>query len=580
MGAVWLVEQTKAFNRLAVVKEVIDYFDPTDPEARAKASERFESEARTLGSLKHPGIPDLYAYFTERGLNYLVMEYIEGPDLRKGLSREDAATGQIVPGDRIPADDILRYSIQICEVLEYLASLQPPVVHNDIKPGNIIIDRHSGRGVLVDFGTAKARYLQAGGRPDPKRDSIYGTVGYAAPELYHGRSESRSDVYSLAATAYHLLTDDDPRDHPFKYPDLDTLPSALATILRKALAEPVEERPAAGELRQELAKYLAGQTAVLHALTFPGGDAAEDLDSLLSLAVKHWTYAGGILLDGTLARWLQGTLRDAQAAGAAQTVATRWPRDADKALESFIRRLDPAALPPGRMELRSQSVILQGLKPGQRVTRSIEVVNRGKGHLRGEAFSTQSWLRLGSGTFRCPPGRTCAIPIEIDTTNLLPGQPHLAGVTLIPSEGDLEVVSVQVSVAGSSSAGPGLGRSSARVDTEPKQSPTPAIRVHPTRVDLGTAPAQALRTSRQSVTVSNVGSVEARCRVHDAPAWLLVQPETFRVRPGDQRAVSLVGRVAKVPGRRERVRLRIVVEGGRDQSVDVSVRIGRGGLFG
>ncbi len=580
MGAVWLVAQTKAFDRLAVVKEVIDYFDPTDPEARAKASERFESEARTLGGLKHPGIPDLYAYFTEHGHNYLVMEYIEGPDLRTGLSRVDDATGQLTPGDRIPAGDVLRYTIQICEVLEYLASLQPPVVHNDIKPGNIIIDRHSGRGVLVDFGTAKARYLQAEGRPDPSKDSVYGTVGYAAPELYRGRSESRSDVYSLAATAYHLLTDDDPRDHPFQYPKVDTLPSALATILRKALAEPVDERPTASELRQDLEGYLAGQVAPLRALTFPGGDAAEDLDSLLALAVKHWSYAGGILLDGTLGRWLQGTLRDAQAARVAQMVASRWPGDADAALESFIRQINPAVLQPGRLELRTPSLILPGLRPGQRIARQIEITNRGQGQLRGEAFSSQPWVRLGSDAFRCPPGRTCAIPIEIDTSGLLPGQSHLAGVTLIPSDGELEVVSVQVAIVESDSVGLKRGPSSGKQDADPEKTLSPIVRVQPAHVDLGTVSSQALRTSRKSVTVINDGPVEARCQVRGAPAWLLVKPEAFRLGPGGRQEVRLVGRVAKVPGRRERVRLRIAVDGSEDQTIEVSLRVGRGRLFG
>ncbi len=246
MGAVYLVAQTKAFDRLAVLKEVIEYFDPLDPEARRDAAQRFEAEARTLGDLKHPGIPDLYAYFSAGGHNYLVMEYIEGPDLADGLTGEDRNSGQIVSGKALPMTDVLHYTIEICTVLEYLASRQPPVVHNDIKPGNIIVDQHSGQAVLVDFGTAKTRYLA------PAGDSLYGTVGYAAPELYHGHSEPRSDVYSLAATAYHLLTDDDPRDHPNQYPQLDALPPDLADILRAALAEDVAQRPTAAEFRQQI----------------------------------------------------------------------------------------------------------------------------------------------------------------------------------------------------------------------------------------------------------------------------------------------------------------------------------------
>jgi serine/threonine protein kinase, bacterial len=172
---------------------------PSDAQERERALDRFEAEARTLGDLKHPGIPDLYAYFSEGGHNYLVMEYIEGPDLTHGLTREDGDTGQLVsgwalPGRCGPADTPSR-SVRSWNIWP---SATPPVVHNDIKPGNIIIDQNSGRAVLVDFGTAKTRYLRVPGQPDGTRASVYGTVGYAAPELFHGHSEPRSDVYSLA----------------------------------------------------------------------------------------------------------------------------------------------------------------------------------------------------------------------------------------------------------------------------------------------------------------------------------------------------------------------------------------------
>ena len=313
MGAVWLVAQTKAFDRLAVLKEVIEYYDTTDAQEREKALERFEAEARTLGELKHPGIPDLYAYFSESGHNYLVMEYIEGPDLSQGLTRE-GSDGQITGGSPHPADEVLRYMGQICEVLEYLATRQPPVVHNDIKPGNIIIDKHSQRAVLVDFGTAKTRYLRSAARADGSGEELYGTVGYAAPELFRGHAEPRSDIYSLAATAYHLLTDDDPRDHPMQYPQLDRLQPAVADMLRAALAQEIDRRPTATELRQQVEAYLAGGTGPLRALTFPGGETANSRDGMLALAVKHWSYAAGLLQDGTLARWALRTLRDPAAA--------------------------------------------------------------------------------------------------------------------------------------------------------------------------------------------------------------------------------------------------------------------------
>ena len=567
MGAVWLVAQTKAFDRLAVLKEVVEYYDATDPEERRRAAERFEAEARTLGDLKHHGIPDLYAYFSEGGHNYLVMEYIEGPDLRKWLTRLDENTGQLVAAKRLPTDQVLHFTIQICKVLEYLASRQPPVIHNDIKPGNIIVDEHSARSVLVDFGTAKTRYLRARGQPDGKKDSLYGTVGYAAPELYRGHSVPRSDVYSLAATVYHLLTDDDPRDHPSQYPQLDRLPSALADILRAALAPEIEDRPTATELRQQLESFLGGQTARLRVLTFPDGDAADERDELLALAIKHWDYAAAILSDGTIAHWVRSTLHDPVAARAAEAAVQRWPNDADAALDAFVRQLDPAALPPGKLELRTTSIRLPGLAPGQQVPGQIEIANRGKGYLRGDILSTQPWLRA-SQVFACPPGRACTVPITIDTSRLPPHQPHLAAVTLTPVGGAPEVVAVQVTVAGGNAA-------------PARQAPkTPTIEVSPKRVDFGTVDRSALNTARVGVTVTNVSQSATRVRVQGAPRWLLVNPASFRLEPGKRQVVELVGRIDKVRDRRQKVSLAIAPHGGSSQKVQVRLQIKRRGLFG
>ncbi|MFC2029126.1 serine/threonine-protein kinase [Chloroflexota bacterium] len=565
MGAVYLVAQTKAFDRPAVVKEVIDYFDPTDPEARKKASRRFEAEARTLGDLRHPGIPDLYAYFTEGGHNFLVMEYIEGPDLRGALTREDESTGELSLGSRLAPDDVIHYTIQVCEVLEYLGSRNPPVVHNDIKPGNIIVDEHSGRAVLVDFGTAKTRYLATAGQPEEGRDSVYGTVGYAAPELYKGHSEPRSDVYSLAATAYHLLTDDDPRDHPFQYPELDSFPAELSDILRAALAEETRDRPVAAQFRQQLARFVAGQTGPLQALTFPDGESADDREELLVLAVKHWRYATGILQDGTVSRWLRGTQHDPAAAKAAEEAVRQWPNSPDAALEAFVRKLDPTALAPGRMEVRTPSIRLTASGKGQQIREKVEIANTGGGYLRGEILSTQPWIKLGSSTFACSPGRTCAVPVVIDTTGLEPGTAPYGGITLTPNGGPPEVVSVQVAVVGG--------------DRPPRQaiSSGPTIHVQPDSVDFGEVLSGTLSTPRRRVTVTNVGGEEARCQIRNAPSWLLVKPEAFRLAPGDGTQVDLVGRVAKVKGRKERVDLKIALDDGPDQRLPVSLRIrGRG----
>ena len=128
------------------------------------------------------------------------------------------------------------YGIQACRILEYLHAQSTPVVHQDIKPANLILEAQMGQVRLVDFGTARAQVPEGRAPGDGSGDSVYGTDGYAPPEQYRGKPEPKSDVYALAATIYHLLTDDDdPRDHPFKWPRLGDLPRELAAPLTRAL---------------------------------------------------------------------------------------------------------------------------------------------------------------------------------------------------------------------------------------------------------------------------------------------------------------------------------------------------------
>jgi len=251
MGALYLAADTQAFDRLCVIKEMLDYFDVRDPQEVIKAHQRFEDEARSLARLKHPSIPDIYAYFSEDNRNYIVMQYVEGQNLAARLAQGDPQQNR-QPGDPLPVEEVVDYGIQLCRVLEYLARQQPPVVHHDIKPANIIVDQE-GVAHLVDFGTAKARLtLQPGGQVGLQKSSVYGTIGYAPPEQHQGQSEPRSDVYALGATMYHLLTGDDPRGHPFQFPKLSTLTGDVQEIMKGALQSDVNQRPTAQAFREQL----------------------------------------------------------------------------------------------------------------------------------------------------------------------------------------------------------------------------------------------------------------------------------------------------------------------------------------
>jgi serine/threonine protein kinase len=154
MGAVFLAEDRRAFDRLCVVKQMLEYYDTADPEERRRAQQRFEEEGRTLAALSHPGIPQIYAFFSEGGRYYIVMEYIRGDNLESFVSHENG-TGRVIPGKRLPQEEIIRYMIQVCATLEYLHNQPRPVVHQDIKPANLILEQQRGEVRLVDFGTAR-----------------------------------------------------------------------------------------------------------------------------------------------------------------------------------------------------------------------------------------------------------------------------------------------------------------------------------------------------------------------------------------------------------------------------------------
>ena len=258
MGATHLAIQPLAgVERQCVIKEMLDYFDANDLIEVTKAKQRFQDEAATLTVLAHPGIPKIYDYFSEGDHNYIVMEYVEGLDLRDGLTHLDDQR-RVVSGRPYPTEQVVRWGVQTCKVLEYLAQIKPnPVVHHDIKPANLVLDKNAGEVRLVDFGTAKARLVaQAGGRVGLQKTSLYGTAGYAPPEQYQGQSSPKSDVYALAATLYHLLTDDDPGDHPLSFPGMAQADPSLSRVLNQALEADASRRSSAAQFRQDLEKWL------------------------------------------------------------------------------------------------------------------------------------------------------------------------------------------------------------------------------------------------------------------------------------------------------------------------------------
>lgn len=181
------------------------------------------------------------------------MDYIEGETLEEYLNK--------TPDDYLPLPEALDVGVQLCDVLDYLHTRQPPIIFRDLKPLNIM-RTSSGHLYLIDFGIA--RHF----KPGQAKDTVaFGSPGYAAPEQY-GKTQTtpRSDIYSLGATLYQMLTGNDPSLNPFRFAPLHLpagkpTPASLATLLASMLDMDEARRPASmGAVKTEL-QAIAAQVA-------------------------------------------------------------------------------------------------------------------------------------------------------------------------------------------------------------------------------------------------------------------------------------------------------------------------------
>lgn len=199
MGAVYRAEDTLLSGRICAVKEIAP--DPGIPEQRLlQLQEQFRQEASVLARLDHPNLPKVSDYFTHNDREYLVMDYVPGHDLRELI--DEALDEHHFLDESL----VLDWALQLCSALSYLHAQDPPVLHRDIKPSNIKL-MPSGLIKLVDFGLVK---LLTG---DESRTVTIvqgqGTAAYTPLEQYGGddaHTDTRTDIYSLGATLYHLLT--------------------------------------------------------------------------------------------------------------------------------------------------------------------------------------------------------------------------------------------------------------------------------------------------------------------------------------------------------------------------------------
>jgi serine/threonine protein kinase len=272
MGAVYIATDER-FGSTVAIKETLCMDDNY-----RKALDR---EARLLNSLKHNALPRVTDHFVESNGQFLVMEYIPGHDLCCILEEQEKP---------FEVGQVLEWADQLLEALDFLHNLENPVVHRDIKPQNLKVTP-KGKIILLDFGLAKGNVTGAGNQTNAK--SIFGySRNYASLEQIQGTgTDPRSDLYSLAATLYHLLTNIAPEDALTRAmsvlsqkPDplvpanqlRPEIPAGVAAILHKALDLDAAERPAtAAEMRKMLRSHSDYAGLALNTVSVARASAAD-----------------------------------------------------------------------------------------------------------------------------------------------------------------------------------------------------------------------------------------------------------------------------------------------------------------
>src|SRR5256714_2536004 len=231
---------------------------------------QFEREARLLARLHHQALPRVSDHFSENDGQFLVMQFIPGEGLFEMQSRRNGP---------FPQEDVLRWADQLCDPLDYLHPQDPQIIHRDIKPQNLKLTAR-GQIVLLDFGLAKGSAGQLS--VVTTSASIFGyTPNYAPLEQVQGLgTDARSDIYSLGATLYHLLTNIKPPDalsragalvngqpdplRPANQVEVQ-VSASVAAALNRGMAQKRDDRYASAALMRE---------ALLSAAEHPLGDVS------------------------------------------------------------------------------------------------------------------------------------------------------------------------------------------------------------------------------------------------------------------------------------------------------------------
>jgi len=239
MGVVYEARDPNLDRRVAIKTVKVESLSE---EAAAEYDARFRTEARSAARLQHPNIVSVYDSDRDRDIAFLVMEYIQGEDLKHHIDR----------GDRYSLEQALKMVRDLLSALDY--AHKQGIVHRDVKPANLLLEP-SGRIKLTDFGVAR---IQDSGEVTRSQGSMVGTLKYMAPEQVQGlKVDARADLFSAGVVLYQLLTDRRPFDGDNEFNIIQQiiretppppssinpkLPPAIDAVVARALAKQADYR--------------------------------------------------------------------------------------------------------------------------------------------------------------------------------------------------------------------------------------------------------------------------------------------------------------------------------------------------
>lgn len=431
-SAVYLAHDTYTNNAERTIKEMSE--SQLEPDKRQQAINDFMREAQLLFSLNHPALARVYDFFMETTRYFLVMEYVPGHNL------ED----EMVQFRRTPLDweDVTRWGMALADVLTYLHSQQPAIIYRDLKPANVML-LPDGGVKLIDFGIARRLH------PARLADTMQlGTDGYAPLEQYSSRSETRSDVYALGASLYHLLTGRVPEAAPMRIAGHQltpirglnrNVPEPVERVITQALSLYAKDRFSTAQAMRDALEWARRQSGL--APSVEPGRTAPNSSALSASYPSHppadLPYQSGNHRSSPSASHQSDDIGGAphqRATGIpASTHGPRFEPAMPRSQPSVTRQTGGHAHP--RLTVWPLRLDAGYLLVNQVTTMDLEIGNRGEGALKGYAETNIAAMTVSPSEID---EQVNHLTIRIDATGLATG-PYVCHIAVRTNGGDLIV---------------------------------------------------------------------------------------------------------------------------------------------